>query len=93
MVAFASAAGFALPPMVVWDRQTLSTISEVPGTIYGLSKKGWIDCELLNAWFINHLLHYAPTARPTLLMLDGHSSHYCPDTIKPAPKHQVIFFA
>ena len=24
-------------------------------------------------------------------MLDGHSSHYCPDTIHLAAKHQVIF--
>ena len=96
VVACASAAGFALPPMVIWDCQTLSpelTIGEVPGTIYGLSKKGWIDCELFDAWFINHFLRYAPTARPVLLMLDGHSSHYCPDTIRLAAKHQVILFA
>ena len=96
MVACASAAGFALPPMVIWDRQTLSpelTIGEVPGTVYGLSKKGWIDCELFDAWFINHFLRYAPTARPVLLMLDGHSSHYCPDIIRLAAKHQVILFA
>ena len=28
-----------------------------------------------------------------LLMLDGHSSHYCPDTIRLATKHQAILFA
>lgn len=59
-------------------RQTLSpelTVGEVPGTIYGLSKKGWIDYELFDVWLNNHLLCYAPTARP---ILDGHSSHLLP---------------
>ena len=35
IVAYVSAAGFSLPPMVIWDRQSLSpelTIGEVPGT-------------------------------------------------------------
>ena len=96
MVACASAAGFALPPMVIWDCQTLSpdlTISEVPGTVYGLSKKDWIDCELFDAWFINHFWRYAPTTRPVLLLSDRHSSHYCPDTIRLAANHQDILFA
>ena len=38
-----SAAGYALPPFVIFDRQKLNpelTIGEVPGTAYGLSKKG-----------------------------------------------------
>ena len=81
--------------MVIWDRQTLSpelTIGEVPGTVYRLSKTGWIDCELFDAWFINHFLHYASTARTVLLMLNGHLSHYCPDTIRLAAKHQVNLF-
>ena len=36
VVACISATGFALPPMVIWDRQTLSpelTVGEVPGII------------------------------------------------------------
>ena len=69
------------------------TVREVPGTIYGLSKKGWVDYELFDVWINNHFLHYAPTAKPILLMLDGHSSHYFPDTIRLAAKHQVILFA
>ena len=96
IVACVSAAGFSLPPMVIWDHQSLSpelTIGEVPGTIYGLSKKGWIDYELFDVWFNNHFLRHVPTVRPILLMLDGHSSHYCPDTIRLAAKHQVILFA
>jgi len=96
IVACVGATGFCMPPMVIWDRQSLSpelTIGEVPGTIYGLSKKGWIDHELYDIWFNNHFLRYAPAVKPILLMLDGHSSHYCPDTIRLAAKHQVILFA
>lgn len=37
-------------------------------------------------------LKYAPLARPLLLLMDGHSSHYCPDTVRMAAKEQVIMF-
>ena len=95
VVACASAAGFCMPPMVIWDRKTLApelAVGEVPGTIYGLSSKGWIDHELFDVWFNNHFLRYIPAARPILLMLDGHSSHFCPDTIRLAAQHKVIMF-
>ena len=96
VVGCCSAAGFCFPPMVIWDRKTLSpelAIGEVPGTIYGLSTKGWIDQQLFQDWFTHHFLYYAPSARPLLLLLDGHSSHYCPDTIRFAAQQQVIIFA
>ena len=38
-----SAAGYALPPFVIFDRKTLKpelTVGEVPGTVHGLSSKG-----------------------------------------------------
>ena len=79
--------GSCLPPMVIWDRRTHSpelTVGEVPGTIYGLSGKGWIDQELFEVWFLNHFLCYASPARPLLLLLDRHSSHFCPETIQAA---------
>ena len=96
VVACVSAAGFSLPPLVIWDRKNLApelAVGEVPGTIYGLSSKGWIDHELFDVWFSNHFLRYAPSSRLLLLLIDGHSSHYCPDTIKLAAQQQVILFA
>ena len=81
--------------MVIWDRKNLPpelAVSEVPGTIYGLSSKGWIDQELFDLWFIQHFLRYAPPIRPLLLLMDGHSSHYCPSTIKCAAKEKAILF-
>ena len=90
-----SAGGQCLPPMVIWHRKNLPpelAVSEVPGTIYGLSSKGRIDQELFDLWFIQHFLRYAPPIRPLLLLMDGHSSHYCLSTIKCAAKEKVILF-
>ena len=96
VVGCVNAAGLCLPPMVIWDRKTLALElceGEVPGTVYGLSDRGWINQELFDIWFSNHFLCYAPSARPLLLLLDGHSSHYCPATIRLAAAQQVIIFA
>ena len=90
-----SAGGQCLPPMVIWNRKNLPpqlAVGEIPGTVYGLSGKGWIDQELFDLWFTKHFLRYAPPARPLLLLLDGHSSHYCPTTIRFAVTEQVIIF-
>ncbi len=84
------------PPLVIFDRKTLNpelTKGEVPGTLYGLSSNRWIDMELFSGWFFDHFLKYAPRCRPLLLLLDGHSSHYCPEAIKMAAAEKVIIFA
>lgn len=95
VVGCCSAAGFSLPPMVVFDRKRLKpewTVGEVPETVYGLSKSGWIDSELFELWFLKHFLAYAPSTRPLLLLLDGHSSHYQPAFIRAAAEENVIVF-
>lgn len=95
VVACVSAGGTSMPPMVILNRKTLPpdfTVGEVPGTVYGLSARGWIDQELFRDWFCFHFLKYAPTPRPLLLLLDGHSSHYCPETIHLAAKEGVVIF-
>ena len=96
VVACVSAAGYCIPPMVIWDRKKLSlelTAGEVLGTFYGLSDKGWMDQELFDAWLSCHFLRYAPPTRPLLLLLDGHSFHYSPHAIRFAAKEKVIMFA
>ena len=47
--------------------------------------------EWFSIWFSNHFLCYAATW-PLLLLIDGHSSHYCPDTIHLAASEQVFRF-
>ena len=90
-----SATGQAIPPFVIFDAKQLNpfwTKGEVPGTRYGLSKKGWTDRELFQGWLQHHFLSHAVPGRPLLLLLDGHSSHYDPDTIHFAKEHSVIIF-
>ena len=90
-----SATGAALPPFIVLDDKTLNfkfTLGEVPGTLYGLSPNGWMNQELFHGWFTNHFLQYATPQRPILLLMDGHSSHYCPATITLAAENQVILY-
>ena len=95
VVSCCNAAGYAMPPMVIFDRKKLApelTLGEVPGTLYGLSSNGWIDRDLFNHWFTSHFLAYAPPVRPLLLLLDGHSSHFNPSTIERAAAEDIIIF-
>ena len=95
VLACCSASGYVLPPFVILDRLNLKqefTGGEVPGTVYGLSKKGWIDGELFEMWFSCHFLAHAPPIRPILLLMDGHSSHYQPSAIRRAAEEGIIMF-
>ena len=81
------------PPFVIFERKTINAnliAGEVPGTLYGLSAKGWMTRELFSQWFHAHFLAYIPKHRPVILLMDGHSSHYCPETIRMAAKEQVV---
>lgn len=89
----ANAAGTVLPPFVIFDRKSLNpqlTIGQVPNTIYGLSPNGWIDRGLFSDWFFHHFLKFVPSFRPLLLLMDGHSSHYCPEVIRYAAKQKIL---
>ena len=90
VLACVSAAGITMPPFVIFKRKTVNqelASGEVPGTLYGLSENGWMTRKL----FIHyHFLSYAPKARPIVLLMDGHSTHYCPETIHTAAANQVI---
>ncbi|XP_019861816.1 PREDICTED: uncharacterized protein LOC109590340 isoform X7 [Amphimedon queenslandica] len=95
VLACVSASGTALPPMVIFDRKTLNPElirGEIPETMYGLSEKGWINQELFTGWFYKHFLALIPKKRPVLLLMDGHSSHYCPEVVRLAAKEKVLLF-
>ena len=95
VLACVNAIGNGLPPMVIFDRQTFPielATGEIPGTIYGFSHSGWIDQDLFDKWFDKHFLRYAPAARPLLLLMDGHSSHYHPGIIRKAAENKVVLF-
>ena len=50
-----------------------------------------MDDETFYEWFEHHFLEYAPSGRPLLLLLDGHSSHYNLTFIRCAAQKGVIF--
>ena len=93
VVACGNAAGNVLPPLIIFDTKKVQhgwTKDEVPGSKYGTSDKGWITTELFESWFTELFLPNAVSARPLLLLLDGHSSHYQPDVINLALEHDVL---
>ena len=71
VLACASAAGSTIPLMVVFQRKSLTPqlMSQVPGTICGLSASRWMDKELFQEWFHRHSLQHAPAGRPLLLLM------------------------
>ena len=42
------------------------------------------------AWFVEHFLGHAVSARPLFILLDGHSTHYQPLVIRLAREHDCI---
>lgn len=93
IVGLANATGQAIPPMDIFDAQKLNyawTKGEFPGTKYGLSGNGWINTELFESWLSEHFVEHAVSARPLLLLLDGHSTHYQPQSVRFAKEHGVI---
>ena len=79
--------------MVIFEGKRLNpewTKGEVPCTLYGMSDKRWMDMELFSYWLKDLFLPSIPPARPVLLLLDGHSSHYEPETIRYAASQDVV---
>jgi hypothetical protein len=95
ILACSNATGYVLPPLVLLSRKTLNpalTRDEVPATMYGLTSKGWMESEIFHDWFSHHFLVHAPSSRPLLLLLDGHSTHYNPSFVRKAAEEKVIVF-
>ena len=95
VIACCNAAGYAIPPTVVFDRKQIRqemTYGEVPGTAYAGTSNGWVNAEIFDSWFSKHFLAHAPSARPLLLLLDGHSSHFEPTVLRLAAENGVVIF-
>ena len=95
VLARGNAVGQAIPLMVIFEGKNFNhdwTLGEVPGTFYGMSNKGWTDQELFKHWLKDHFLKYSVEARPLLILLDGHSSHYEPESKEFARNDEVILF-
>ena len=87
--------GNAIPPMVIYSAKNFNAEqceSDIPSTAYAISPKGLIDQELFKHWLITHFVTHAVSARPLLLLLDGHSSPYLQESIEYAREENVILF-
>ena len=54
VLACVNASGWSIPHMVIFKRSNLTEDlikGEVPDTLYGLSKTGWMDGDLFTKWF------------------------------------------
>jgi len=76
----ASATGSFIPPMMIYPRVRMKPafIDKAPaGTLGVAAKTGWINEDLFCQWFQHFVKHAKPSLSdsPTLLILDGHSSH------------------
>ena len=93
IVGCGSAAGHVIPPTIIFDAKKLNhgwTGGELPGTTYGCSESGWITTDLFDSWLTDHFLKHAVGARPLLLLLDGHSTHYQPNVVQNAREKGVV---
>ena len=87
-----SASGHVLPPMMVYPRKKCvpENMREgaVPGTVFANSDTGWINANLFLEWF-KFFIQQIPSARPILLIQDGHTSHTSIDLIELARENNI----
>ena len=91
----ASAAGVALPPMIIFSKAFPGGSYKFDGpddAVYAKSDSGWIDTELFLAWMKKVFVKYCGTQRPVLLFIDGHASHVNLDVIDLARENDIILF-
>ena len=91
----ASAAGVALPPMIIFSKAFPmgSYMFDGPDdAVYAKSESGWIDSELFLAWLRKVFLKYCGVQRPVLLFIDGHASHVNLDVIDLARENTSFCF-
>lgn len=95
LVACVNAIGNAIPPFVIYNAKTLNPgwmRDGVTSTAYACSNNGWINTELFKLWLKDHFLKHAVSARPLLLILDGHKTHYHHELCEYAKGQGVIMF-
>ena len=95
MLCAASAAGFPLPPMIIYPKAYLGgtyTFAGPDDALYGKSESGYVDSELFIKWMEKIFLKFAVPERPIILFIDGHKSHVTLDVVDMARNNDVILF-
>ena len=95
MLCTASAAGFPLPPMIIYPKVYPGgayTFAGPDDAVYGKSESGYVDSELFIKWMEKIFLKFAVPERPIILFIDGHKSHVTLDVVDMARNNDVILF-
>ena len=91
VVTCVSASGLSIPPMLIYPRKRMTEkLKEgaLPGTLFDCSDNGWINQELYLRWF-KFFIANIPSARPILLIQDGHGSHLSLAVIRLARENDI----
>ena len=86
-----SAAGHAIPPLIIYPRVRIPDNLKVgapPGTQFAASPKGWINQDIFCRW-LDFFMENVPSARPILLIYDGHASHLSIEVIEKARANDI----
>lgn len=88
-----SAAGQALPPMIIFSKSMPGGAYHRNGPVnasYACSDSGFMDQSLYQQWFEKTFLGHVVPQRPLLLIQDGASSHVSVELIRSAIANDVI---
>ena len=95
VLACANAVGPMLPLMLIFKGERFNydwVKGKVPDTKYGMSPNGWIDQDQFTKWLQKLFIPSIPPARPVILLLDGHFSHFNPEAIAVAAQEKKLSF-
>ena len=91
LICCVSAAGYALPPFLIYPRKRISEkLKEecLPQTVFACSDNGWITKEIYLHWFKFFIANISPN-RPVLLIEDGHASRISVEVIELARENNI----
>lgn len=95
IIACINAAGGYIPPHIIAKGKTQRALhgfdleSSPPGATWSVSSKGWTRQGIAKLWFEQTFLPNIGTARPQVLILDGHDSHNFVELIEMAIANNI----
>ncbi|XP_047132601.1 uncharacterized protein LOC124811286 [Hydra vulgaris] len=90
-----NAAGQVIPPHIIGKGKTVRTLygfdteNAPSGATWSVSEKGWTKRGIAELWFEKTFLPNIGSARPQILILDGHDSHNFVEMIELAIVNQI----
>ncbi|KAI8481581.1 hypothetical protein Bbelb_406810 [Branchiostoma belcheri] len=97
LVAGGNAIGGAIPPMIIFEgaqlRQSLlpGPGCGYPGATYSCAKNGYMNGKLFKEYISKNIIPHVPSIgkTPVLVILDQHSSHVFPETLRLCQKNNI----